>query len=64
MTEQSDQQRRYREFLELMPLAISLAGLPISEAGKYYTDEQIEARSFTIKNALKQARQMARDAIK
>lgn len=61
--EQSEQ-RRYREFLELMPLTVSLAGLPASEPGKYYTEEQIAARVFTIRNAYKHARQVARESVK
>lgn len=64
MAELSDQQRRYKEFLDLLPLTISLAGLPSSEHGKYYTDDQIEARTFTVRNAYKQARQLAREAVK
>ncbi len=63
MSDTSDQQRRYREFLDLMPLTITLAGLPPSEAGKYYTEEQIEARMFTLKHAHRAARQLARDCI-
>ena len=64
MAELSEQQRRYREFLDLLPLTISLAGLPSSEHGKYYTDDQIEARTYTIRNAYKQARHLAREAVK
>lgn len=61
---QREQQRRYREFLDLLPLTLSLAGLPTSEHGKYYTEEQIEARVFTIRHAYKFARQVARECIK
>ena len=39
-----DHQRRYREFLDLMPLTIALAGLPHSEVGKYFSQEQMEDR--------------------
>ena len=60
----TDQVRRYREFIDLLPLTLSLAGLPPSETGKYYTDEQIEARLFTVRNAYKHARQIARELIK
>lgn len=63
MNESQDQQRLYREFLDLMPMAIALAGLPHSEVGKYYTDEQIEARVFTVRHAFKHARQLAREFI-
>lgn len=59
----ADQQRRYKEFLDLLPLAISLAGLPHSEGTRYYTEEQIELRANTIKHAFKFARQVARDYI-
>ena len=63
MAEASDQQRRYREFLDLLPLTLALAGLPTSEHGKYYTEEQIEARGFTIRSANKAARQLARECL-
>ena len=65
MTEANEQQlqRRYQEFLDLMPLTLALAGLPASEQGKSLTDEQIEARVFTIRHALKHAREFAKEAI-
>jgi len=65
MTEQKpeDVQRRYREFLDLLPLTLSLAGLPTSEGTRPYSQEQIEARAFTIKHAWKAARQVARECI-
>jgi len=59
----SEQQRRYREFLDLMPLAIALAGLPASESGKYYSEQQIEARAFTVRHAYKQARHLTRELV-
>jgi len=58
-----DAQRRYREFLDLMPLTLALAGLPTSDGTRPYTEEQIEARAFTIKHAWKAARQAARECI-
>ncbi len=59
----ADQQRRYREFLDLLPLTLTLAGLPHSESGRYYTEEQIELRASTIQRAYKQARTLAREVI-
>ena len=59
----ADQQRRYREFLDLMPLTIALAGLPHSDVGKYYTEEQMETRIFALRHAYKLARQFAKDQI-
>jgi hypothetical protein len=63
MAEMTDQQRRYREFLELMPLTLALAGLPPSEHGKYYNEEQIETRIFAIRHAHKAARQLVRELV-
>ena len=65
MTEANEQQlqRRYQEFLDLLPLTIALAGLPTSEQGKYLSDEQIEARVFTVRHALKHAREFAREVV-
>lgn len=63
MTDANEQQRRYREFLDLLPLTLSLAGLPTSESGRYYTEDQIEARVFTIRHAYKAARQVARECV-
>jgi hypothetical protein len=51
----------YKEFLDLLPLTLALAGLPHSETGKYYTEEQIEARLFTIKHAYRAARAVAKE---
>lgn len=59
----ADQQRRYREFLDLLPLAINLAGLPTSEGTRYYSEEQIELRANTIRHSFKFARQLAKDYI-
>jgi hypothetical protein len=55
--------RRYREFLELMPLTISIAGLPVSESPYNFTPEQMEIRVHTLSTAFKLARQMVRDAV-
>ncbi|MCA9049358.1 MAG: hypothetical protein KDA89_11555 [Planctomycetaceae bacterium] len=63
MADPSDQQRRYKEFLDLLPLTLSLAGLPHSEVGRYFTADQIESRVFTIKHAYKCARMLARESI-
>lgn len=63
MADPSDLQRNYREFLDLLPLTLALAGLPHSESGKYYTEEQIESRVFTVKYAYRAARAMTRECI-
>ena len=63
MTDANEQQRRYREFLDLLPLTLALAGLPASESGKYYSEEQIESRMFTVRHAHRLARQLAKECI-
>lgn len=63
MAEPNDLQRKYKEFLDLMPLTLALAGLPDSDHGKYFTAEQIESRLFTIRHAWKAARQITRECI-
>jgi hypothetical protein len=52
------QQQRVREYFQLLPLTIELAGLPKSEHGKYNSPEQIENRAMTLKHAYKVARQI------
>lgn len=56
--------RRYREFLDLMPLTTAIAGLPRSDGTRSFTTEQMEARAQVLINAFKLARQAAREAIK
>lgn len=56
-------QNRYREFVDLLPLTLAIAGLPPSESGKYFTGDQIEARLFTLRHAWRGARQFARECV-
>lgn len=56
--------RRYREFLDLMPLTLALAGLSTSEGQRNFTSEQLELRAQVVLNSFKVARQAARDAIR
>lgn len=59
MNDAEKQQLKLREFMQLLPLIRELAGLPVSEHGRYYTPEQIEARVITLRHAYKVARQLA-----
>jgi hypothetical protein len=59
----AEQQRRYREFLDLLPLTLALAGLPASDVGKYFSEEQMEGRTFVLRHAYKAARTIVREAI-
>lgn len=56
--------RRYREFLELLPLAVAIAGLPVNMGPRSLTHEQMEARAQVMAGAFKLARQTVREAIK
>ena len=57
-----DLQQKYRQFLDLLPLTIALAGLPTSE-GRLFNEEQIDARSMTIRAAYRVARNVARECL-
>ncbi len=63
MNDSNEQQRSYREFLDLLPLTIEIAGLPKSEPGRYYTEDQLESRLITIRHAYRFSRQVARELI-
>lgn len=58
------QQQKVREFMNLLPLTLAVAGLPTAEPGKYYTESQMEARSTAIRTAYKAARQIVLDIVK
>jgi hypothetical protein len=57
-----DLQQKYRQFLDLLPLTVALAGLPTSE-GRLYNEEQIEGRGMTVRNAYKVARNVAKECL-
>ena len=58
----ADLQQKYRQFLDLLPLTISLAGLPASE-GRLFSEEQMEARGITIRAAYRVARTVAKECL-
>jgi hypothetical protein len=58
----SDLQQRYRQFLDLLPLTLSLAGLPVSEV-RLFSEEQMEARAITIRAAYRVARSTAKECL-
>ena len=57
-----DLQQKYRQFLDLLPLTIALAGLPPSE-GRLFGEDQIEGRGITIKMAYRVARNVAKECL-
>jgi hypothetical protein len=60
---QNETQRKYKEFMELLPLTLALAGLPPSEVGRYFGEEQIDTRVFAIRHAYKAAKNLIRDVV-
>ncbi len=56
--------RRYKEFLDLLPVTLAIAGLPPSEGQRYFTSEQMELRGQVLANAFKVAQDVVRDAVK
>ncbi len=58
----NDLQQKYRQFLDLLPLTISLAGLPTSET-RLFSEDQIEARGITIRAAYRVARNVAKECL-
>jgi hypothetical protein len=55
--------RRYREFMDLLPVAIEIAGLPQSEGAFNFTAEQMEIRANTLAMAFKYAKQLVREVV-
>ena len=58
----SDLQQKYRQFLDLLPLTVSLAGLPPSE-GRLFSEDQLSARAITVRLAYKIARETAKECL-
>jgi hypothetical protein len=58
------QQQKVQEFLRLLPLTLSVAGLPNAESGRHLNEGQMEARATTIRTAYKVARQIILDVAK
>jgi hypothetical protein len=64
-TEGADrQQQKVREFMQLLPLTVEIAGLPKTEPGRHLNEGQMEVRAANIKTAYKIARQLILDIAK
>ncbi len=55
-------QQKYRQFLDLLPLTLALAGLPTSEH-RLYSEEQMEARAMSVRMAFRVAKNTVRDCL-
>lgn len=58
------QQQKVREFMQLLPMTLALAGLPEAAAGQHFNEGQMEARATTLRSAYKIARQVILDVVK
>ncbi|MBS0208609.1 MAG: hypothetical protein JSS27_06600 [Planctomycetes bacterium] len=56
--------RRYREFMDLIPLTLAIAGLPENTTNRSLSSEQMDLRAQVLITAFKLARQAVRDAVK
>ncbi len=57
------QQQKISEFMRLLPLTIEIAGMPRSELGRNYNEDQMGVRATTIRTAYKVARQLLLDIV-
>jgi hypothetical protein len=64
MSEEDSLKRRYKEFLDLLPLSIAIAGLTHNPGPRSLTSDQMEARAQTLTAAFKIARKTVRSVIK
>jgi hypothetical protein len=58
---QVQSQQKIAQFLQLLPVTMAIAGLPLSEHGKYFNDDQMENRSRMLRTAYKHARILAKE---
>jgi hypothetical protein len=63
-TDDDGLKRKYREFMDLLPLTLAIAGLSVNEGNRPFTSEQMDLRAQAINNAFKFARQAVREALK
>lgn len=64
-TESSDrQQQKVREFMQLLPMTLALAGLCEAAPGQHFNEGQMEARATTLRAAYKIARQVILEVVK
>lgn len=63
MSDAPQAQQKYQQFVQLLPLTLAIAGLPPSDHGKYYNEDQMENRARTIRFAYKHARGLLREIV-
>ena len=58
------QQQKVREFMQLLPLTLAIAGLPEAEPGRPFTESQMDSRAISIRAAYKISRQIIVELVK
>jgi hypothetical protein len=53
--------QRIKEFLQILPLTIELAGLPQCDPNRLFSADQMDLRCTNLKNAYKLARQLLKE---
>jgi hypothetical protein len=54
-------QQRMREFMQMLPLTLEIAGLPKGPIDRLLTADQMEARLINLRTAYKLARKLLRE---
>ena len=54
-------QGRMKEFMQLLPLTLNIAGLPDCPPDRIFTSDQMEARVISLRTAYKLSRAMLRE---
>ena len=58
------QQLKVKEFMQLLPLTLAIAGLPPPATGQYFNEGQMDNRAGNLKLAYKVARTLVLDIAK
>lgn len=53
--------QRIKEFLQILPLTVEIAGLPPGDPNRMVTPDLMEVRANVLRNAYKIARQLLKD---
>jgi hypothetical protein len=52
---------KVQAFMQVLPLTMQLAGLPLIERGHQFSEDQLEVRAAAIKRAYKHARNLLKE---
>jgi hypothetical protein len=58
------QRQKVNEFMQILPLTVTIAGLPECELGRHFNEGQMEVRANTLRLAYKMARNLLREIAK